>query len=190
MAGSEIIRHLPNLVTWLRILLVPVFLAFAITGHPWAFLVTVAAGFLSDLLDGLLARALGQTSEFGAKLDSLADFTFYLTIPLGAWWLWPDILHREALFFAAVIASITVPPLAALVKFRALSSYHTWGAKLAALLVGLSLLTLFGLELAWPFRIAAGVSVLAAIEEVGITLILPKPRSNVRTFWHVVKARG
>jgi len=39
----------------------------------------------------------------------------------------------------------------------------------------------------WPFRIAAMVCILAAIEELLLTLILAKPESNVRSIWLILK---
>lgn len=73
--------NLPNLLTWLRILLIPLFVAiFYLPDHwisPHQGNVTAAAIFaiaaVTDWLDGYLARALNQTSAFGAFLDPVAD---------------------------------------------------------------------------------------------------------------------
>lgn len=72
---------LPNLITWLRILLIPFFVVIfylppqAIAPH-WvnlaATLVFLVAA-LTDWLDGYLARVLNQMSAFGAFLDPVAD---------------------------------------------------------------------------------------------------------------------
>jgi cardiolipin synthase len=68
--------QIPNTITVLRILLVPVFaIAFVLPGDGWrltAFVVFTIAG-LSDFLDGLAARKLNQGSEFGRMLDPIAD---------------------------------------------------------------------------------------------------------------------
>src|SRR6187549_3349678 len=67
---------LPNLITILRILLVPVFaIAFVMPGdmaRMIAFLVFAIAGF-SDWLDGFAARKLKAGSDFGRMLDPIAD---------------------------------------------------------------------------------------------------------------------
>ncbi|MDO9635809.1 MAG: CDP-diacylglycerol--glycerol-3-phosphate 3-phosphatidyltransferase, partial [Thiobacillus sp.] len=73
--------NLPNLLTWLRILFIPLMAGVFYLPDGW---VTpqhanlLAAAFfgvaaLTDWLDGYLARALGQTSAFGAFLDPVAD---------------------------------------------------------------------------------------------------------------------
>ncbi|MGO9446165.1 MAG: CDP-diacylglycerol--glycerol-3-phosphate 3-phosphatidyltransferase [Thiobacillaceae bacterium] len=68
--------RLPNLLTILRIALVPVFvLAFMLhtdTGRLVAFAVFCLAG-ISDVLDGLAARKLKASSDFGRMLDPIAD---------------------------------------------------------------------------------------------------------------------
>jgi cardiolipin synthase len=68
--------QIPNTITVLRILLVPVFaVAFVLPGEAWrltAFVVFVIAG-VSDFFDGLAARKLNQPSDFGRMLDPIAD---------------------------------------------------------------------------------------------------------------------
>ena len=67
---------LPNALTIMRILLVPVFaIAFVLPGEVWrivAFAVFVIAS-ISDWLDGFAARKLKAGSEFGRMLDPIAD---------------------------------------------------------------------------------------------------------------------
>ena len=68
--------NLPNLLTWLRIILIPVLGLIFLLPYPWSN-ATAAALFafagLTDWLDGFLARRWGQTSLFGAFLDPVAD---------------------------------------------------------------------------------------------------------------------
>lgn len=64
---------LPNLITILRLLVVPVFIWVLWQQHyDLALAIFLAAG-LSDALDGYLARRLNQVSRLGAMLDSVAD---------------------------------------------------------------------------------------------------------------------
>lgn len=73
--------NIPNLLTWLRILLIPVFIGvfylsdLTLSLHHKHQLSTVifALAAVTDWLDGYLARVLNQTSAFGAFLDPVAD---------------------------------------------------------------------------------------------------------------------
>ena len=73
--------NLPNALTWLRILLIPVFLLFYYLPDAWmerqSVNLAAAAIFglaaITDWLDGYLARKLNQMSAFGAFLDPVAD---------------------------------------------------------------------------------------------------------------------
>jgi CDP-diacylglycerol--glycerol-3-phosphate 3-phosphatidyltransferase len=68
--------NLPNTLTWIRILAIPLIVVVFYLPVAWA---GPAAGLLfglagiTDYLDGYLARRLGQTSRFGAFLDPVAD---------------------------------------------------------------------------------------------------------------------
>lgn len=78
--------NIPNTLTWMRIVLIPVFVCvfylpvdtgewYALSSH-WVnsaatFIFIIAA--ITDWLDGYLARKLNQTSSFGAFLDPVAD---------------------------------------------------------------------------------------------------------------------
>lgn len=73
--------NLPNLLTWLRIVFIPLMAGVFYLPDGWLTppeANLLAAAFfgiaaLTDWLDGYLARALGQTSAFGAFLDPVAD---------------------------------------------------------------------------------------------------------------------
>jgi len=73
--------NLPNLLTWLRIILIPLFVGIFYFEKSWVsasnqnLVATVifTAAAITDWLDGWLARKLDQTSAFGAFLDPVAD---------------------------------------------------------------------------------------------------------------------
>jgi cardiolipin synthase len=102
-AAVSRIWTLPNLLSFLRILGVPVFLWLVIWQEAdiWAFALLVVAG-ISDWLDGFLARKLNQTSPIGALLDPLADRLYIGATLVGLavrnfipWWLVALLLIRE-----------------------------------------------------------------------------------------------
>lgn len=178
---------LPNLLTGFRFIAAPGLLWLAWNGHGIGFMLLLALAFLTDVLDGFAARLLGQTSEFGATLDSWADVITYLTIAVCCWWLWPEVVTTELVYVLLIVVSCLLPAIVGFTKFGRFTSYHTWGVKLAAAAMGVTLYLLFLGGPAWPFRIAAIICILSALEEVALTLILPEPKSNVRSIWCVLR---
>jgi CDP-diacylglycerol--glycerol-3-phosphate 3-phosphatidyltransferase/cardiolipin synthase len=73
--------NLPNLLTWLRIFLIPLFVGIYYFPASWVSLpyqnlvatIIFTAAAITDWFDGWLARALNQMSAFGAFLDPVAD---------------------------------------------------------------------------------------------------------------------
>ena len=98
----------PNLLTGLRLVLVPVFLLFLFAGdgHETASRITAfvvfAVAVITDRLDGSLARSYGVTSEFGKLADPIADKMLIGAAVIGLsmlgdlpWWVTVVILVRE-----------------------------------------------------------------------------------------------
>ena len=72
-SGGSLLRQVPNLLTGLRLLLVPPILWLLVRGeYAWALGLAIVAG-VSDWLDGALARRFGWQSRIGGILDPLAD---------------------------------------------------------------------------------------------------------------------
>lgn len=180
---------LPNLLTAFRLMCSPVLLWLAWQGSATAFLLVLAAAFFSDAVDGLAARVLGQTSLFGAKLDSCADVALFFTLSVSAWWLWPQIIRHETAYVGAVVASYVFPGFLGYLKFGTITSYHTRLVKLALAATGTTFYLLVLADLAWPFRLASALCVLAAFEELAITCVSKKLHSNVRSLWDVLYDR-
>jgi CDP-diacylglycerol--glycerol-3-phosphate 3-phosphatidyltransferase len=64
---------IPNVLTMIRLILVPVFVVLFLKGHKMASLAVFVAASLTDMLDGYLARKLNQITDFGKLFDPLAD---------------------------------------------------------------------------------------------------------------------
>lgn len=181
-------RHLPNLISFLRILIVPVLLYLAVNQQPTIFIVVLILTELSDALDGFLARRLNVVSELGAQLDSLGDFLVFISMAIGAWLLWPDILLREQVYVIIMIVCFTLPVLVGLIKYKTWTSYHTLSVKLAVIISIIAYVLVFLDLLRWPIIIAVIVSTYAAIEQILITLICHEERRvDVKSIWHALK---
>lgn len=95
---------LPNVLSTLRLVGVPLFLWLILNEHDgWALLVLMLSG-VTDYLDGKIARRFGLVSRLGQLLDPLADRLYILTTLLGLgwrdiipWWLVIALLGREVM---------------------------------------------------------------------------------------------
>ena len=65
--------NLPNKLTVLRMILVPVFMAVLLLWNRWVALAIFIIASLTDFVDGKLARARGLVTDFGKFMDPLAD---------------------------------------------------------------------------------------------------------------------
>ncbi|MCW9012400.1 MAG: CDP-alcohol phosphatidyltransferase family protein [Gammaproteobacteria bacterium] len=184
------IYNLPNLVSFIRILMAPVLLVLAINQQALWFLVVLVFAEFTDVLDGFLARYLNQITDLGSHLDSWGDFFIYSMLAIGAWILWPDIIQQQLVYFFIIIISFTVPVLIGLIKFHTLTSYHTWSVKLAVAVTVIAYILLFSGILEWPFKLAAFLCAYAAVEEIAITLVMNHQRVDVRSIWQALKNNG
>jgi cardiolipin synthase (CMP-forming) len=104
--------NLPNAITIARFLMVPIVVwAIASLQMQIAFWLFVAAA-VSDMLDGLLAKQLGMTSEFGAYLDPLADkamlMSIYVSLAIAGLlplWLVIAVVSRDIMILGAIVVS-------------------------------------------------------------------------------------
>ena len=111
--ASSRILTIPNVLSFARLLGVPVFLWLILgpEADGWAFCLLAVAG-ASDWVDGYLARRLNQRSELGVILDPLADRLYIAATLLGLalrelipWWLVGILVARE-LFLLALLPMI------------------------------------------------------------------------------------
>jgi len=184
------ILNIPNSLSLFRIIAAPFLLFTGWFEMPDLFFILFGLMLLSDVLDGFIARILNQTSQLGARLDSYGDILTYLSTPLAAWWLWPDIINDELYYIFAAIIIYILPAFFVLAKFGKLASYHTWITKVSAVLMSAGVIVLLGFENTVLFHIAVYFLVIEMVENIAITIILPKEKSNIHSVWHAWKERG
>ena len=157
---SEGVKHLPNIISILRIA-VSIGLLFC-DGKGWPFWMLYALCGISDMVDGWMARKLQTETTAGAILDSVADIVFVvccairllpvLEIPV---WLW---------IWAGVILFIKIVNQAsALVVFKRFCFPHTLANKLTGLLLFLAVPAMFWSVI--PISIVAAIATFAAVQE-------------------------
>ena len=179
----------PNLISGVRIALMPAVLMAAIAGSRTWFVGLLAASLTTDALDGFLARRLNAHSDFGRKLDSAADYLTFITGLAGIALLWPEITRRELPWIAAGLAAFFGVVVLGFVRLGRAPCYHTWAAKVGAAGCALSLIPLLAEWTATPFHLMIVGQILAGIEEMAIVLCVPEHKGEVATLWHAWRLR-
>jgi len=187
LLNSNITDHIPNTISILRILSVPVLLYSSYYELKAVFIGILFFALISDAIDGYLARKFKVESALGAKLDSWGDMCVYLSIPVCAIWLYPNLVYEVYGYFLFVVAAYTAPIIASLIKFQAIANYHTLSAKMAGVVMSISTVLAFIFGELNLFKAAVALQVLVALENILITLKLPDPKSNVRSYYHLQK---
>jgi len=180
---------LPNIMGGLRFFLAFVLIAIAWYGEPTIFITVLIVAFLLDAFDGRIARYLHQSSEQGARLDTVADFSVYTALVIGVFLLWPAIFRHQIVFISLAAASMLIPFLFALIKFQTFTSYHTWLVKFATVCIATGSIVLIIGGPTWPFHFASIISVIGGVEQILISLVLSKPKSDVQHLFAVLKNR-
>ncbi|MDT5253479.1 MAG: hypothetical protein QOH07_2433 [Mycobacterium sp.] len=98
----------PNLLSGIRLALIPVFVYLLLFAHAdaWAVAILMFSG-ASDWADGKIARLLDQSSRLGAYLDPAVDRLYMVTVPIAfglrgivPWWIIAVLLARDLLLAA------------------------------------------------------------------------------------------
>lgn len=94
--------NVPNVLTMLRMALIPVFIALFATGHEKLALITFIVASLTDLLDGYIARKHKLITNFGKLMDPLADKLMVCTVlvcqgvrQVIPWWAVAVVMIKE-----------------------------------------------------------------------------------------------
>jgi cardiolipin synthase (CMP-forming) len=105
-----VLRHLPNLLTWLRLAAAPALAFLLVSGADRAALGVFAFAGLSDAADGFLAKRFGIASRFGRFLDPAADkllmlasFVTLTVLKVTPLWLTLLIIARDAAIVAGIV---------------------------------------------------------------------------------------
>jgi cardiolipin synthase (CMP-forming) len=169
---------LPNLIGLIRIALLPLFLALALSsddGRDTTATIVFAVVAFSDYLDGMLARLTGQFSRLGALLDPLTDRLLVLSGAIVAWKF--ELLPRWAL---AVLAA---------------RELFMLGLTQVALRRGLDLnVNMLGRWAVWPVMGSLGLALIVetwvsdVLLYVGLALTLGATAVYVRDGWRAMRS--
>ncbi len=167
-------KHIPNILSAIRILLVGVFVLLFSKEEYISSIIIYAIAFLTDLLDGYLARRFGWTSSIGKVLDPLADKLMLVAV-LACFYA----VGKLDLWILITIATVELIMIAvgAILYFRKVVVYADWFGKISTGLFALAIILTF-VNIIWQtcdwyqyLYIAAVISSLVAFIHYGINTI-------------------
>ncbi len=179
-----------NGITVYRIIAAPFLLILLFAGQHDIFKWLLGISFFTDLIDGFLARKYKVTSIAGAGLDSIGDD---LTVVVGVIALFVtenSFIKEQMIFIIILLVLFVVQVASALVRYRKMTTFHTYLAKTAALMQGIFLLYAFFF---YPslvlFYTAVIITGLELIEEIILVNMLKNWEANVKGLYWVLKRR-
>lgn len=178
---------IPNFITCIR-LIGTIAMPFTTLFSTEFYIVYSVCG-VSDVLDGWLARSLKQSSEFGSRLDSIADLLFYfimllMVLPV----LWKNLPWPIWVAVGAIILLRLLSYSLAAIKYKCFASIHTYGNKLTGF--GMFCVPYF---LPLPIMVGCCIGVcvltgLSTLEEFLIHLFSKEYNSGIKSIFMLPKA--
>ncbi|MBL7850782.1 MAG: CDP-alcohol phosphatidyltransferase family protein [Cyclobacteriaceae bacterium] len=183
--------RLVNAISFFRVIAFPVLIVLMIVGNLHAFKWLIFASFITDALDGWLARKFQVISILGSRLDSLGDDLAILASFLGVIVFRRDFLVEQWPLIALMWALFFLQLGFAMARYQKPTSFHTYGAKLATVFQGVFLCSLFFLEdTLYPlFYATVLVTCLELMEEIAMVAVLRSWRSDVRGLYWALRMR-
>ncbi|MBC8047437.1 MAG: CDP-alcohol phosphatidyltransferase family protein [Fimbriimonadaceae bacterium] len=179
---------IPNILSLYRMCMFPIILYFLIREQQKVFVTLLIINFITDILDGFIARNFNQRTVIGAKIDSWADIGSYI-LAFGGIFIfeWNFVVEHKiglGLFALLYLGSVST----AFIKYGNLVGLHLFSAKIAGYLQGgfLVILLAYG-NIEWLFYVIIIVGYWAKIEEIIIMLLLKQKRTDVKGLYWVLK---
>ncbi len=141
--------------------------------------------FISDILDGYIARKKKIVSDVGAILDSVADTIFFFAVFIS---IIPVLTISRWLFWGiGIIALIRATSyIIGYAKYHSFISLHTWSNKLTGFALSISPLLLTIIDLKSLEIILGGIAFISAIEELLIIIWSKELNRDVKGIWDII----
>lgn len=182
--------NIADVFTIYRILTAPVLLFLLYFDHRNWFSWVLLSGFLSDAIDGYLARKFKISTIHGARLDSAADALVFIIGVTGVVVFETDFIIENCYWIIGAFLIYLAQLIYGIIRYGKPSSLHTYSAKLSAIIQAACLLTFLFLGANyWLFYATLFISVYETIEEMILIYLLPEWQTNVKGVYWVLRER-
>ncbi len=185
---KENIYNLPNFLSFYRLLSFPFLLYLIYSNNEFLFSILLCFNLITDIVDGLIARAFNLRTELGARLDSIADLGTYILAFTGIIVFKLDEMQHVNWILWIYVSLVALDYLVALIKFQKLPSLHLYSSKIGGYAQGIFFFVLFAYGYVnWLFYIAIIIGVISFIEQISVLIYLPEMKSDVKGIYWLLK---
>ena len=178
-----------NGITLYRTIAAPFLLVLLFTKQYDIFKWLLAVSFFTDLVDGYLARKFKVTSILGTKLDSIGDDLTVLVGLVALFVLKFTFIKQHIIIFIILLVLFLLQTTYAFIRYKKMTNFHTYLAKIAAILQGIFLILVFFTEepILILFYAATIITMLELAEEIILVNLLPQWQANVKGIYWVLR---
>ena len=178
----------PNILSFYRLLTFPWVLYLALSGHEYLYVIFLVINLITDALDGIIARAFKMETEFGARLDALADIGMYITAIVGIFQFKADDFSPHLLSLGIYVFVFFVSVLIPVIRFGRLPSLHLYSSKAGGYLQGIFFFVVFTYGFFTSFYyLVITWAILAFCEQICVQLVVNRFITNAKGLYWVLK---
>ncbi|WP_116786941.1 CDP-alcohol phosphatidyltransferase family protein [Flavobacterium psychrotrophum] len=186
-------KHIPYLLIGFRLLLGPVMIAITYNYGSTArifLMVLLLLGILSDIFDGIIARAQNVSTATMRRIDSQVDVVFWLCSGWCAWLLSPEVITANKYAITTIFVMEGLTYVFSILKFGKETCTHAILSKLWGITLFIALSSVIGFNYGGiPLMLAIIFGVISHIDVYLIILFLPRWTHDVASAWHAWQIR-
>ena len=144
--------------------------------------------YSTDAIDGFLARKLKITSPRGSQLDSFGDQVTLIIGLIGLWVFENEFIRQNLVLIVIAFVPYIVQMVLAYTKYGKATAFHTYLAKLSALIQGVFILaSLFFIPYNPLFYIMIAIGLLETLEEITLIFMYDNWASDVKGIYWAIR---
>jgi len=164
---------------------------FPFTENRYALVGLITAGLISDILDGIIARKLGISTERLRRLDSSIDQVFWVCIGICALIMNPGFFKDHVVYILLLLTAEACCYIISYARFRKEVATHAIASKIWTLTLFATLIELiWSGGSSWLFLTCYYMGMVTRLEIIMILLIIKQWTNDVPSVYHAVLLRN
>jgi len=182
-----------NIADWFsiyRIIAAPVLLILAIMGEREIFSWFLLISYMTDGIDGFLARRLNLSSARGSQLDSYGDQLTFIVALIGLWVFENAFIRENLVLILIAFSPYIIQMILAFRKYGRATAFHTYLAKISAIVQAVFILWLLFFEPVYTlFYLMLFMGIIETLEEITLIFMYDKWVEGVKGIYWALRDR-